>query len=49
MENVVNWLKENLGKPYDEWVTYADDIDQDRIVVKCRTAEQATLTALRWA
>mgnify|MGYP003341201073 FL=1 len=43
------WLKENIGVPYKSWVTETNDNDQDTIIVKCRTAEQATLIALKWA
>lgn len=47
------WLRENIGKPYDDWQTWPaitdDTITDDFIGVTVYNDEHLTLVALRWS
>lgn len=45
------WLSRNIGRPQYDFAAYILPIDPDTdgLGVSCRTAEQATMVALRWA
>lgn len=49
------WMKENIGKPYERWVTAPvmletiDDTNKISVEVCFRDSQDAVLTALRWS
>lgn len=51
LEEVHTWLMINIGPAYADWVDGVSiDVKGKRtLVIDLRTAEQATMVALRWA
>ena len=49
------WMKENIGKPYERWMTAPvkldtiDDTNTIMVEIHFRESSDAALTALRWA